>query len=57
MTNLEVALMVFIFTTIIEISLLDRSCFCVEKKKTQKCDVISFEDGTVWRKIERTHND
>lgn len=57
MTNIEVALIVFIFTTIIEVSLLDRNCFIVEKKKTQKCDVISFDDGTVWHKVERVNND
>lgn len=57
MTNLETALITFILTTLFWLITLDAACIVVERKKTKRADILSFDDGTIWHKVERAKND
>ena len=57
MTNLETTLITFILTTVFWLITLDASCIVIERKKTKRADILSFDDGTIWHKVERVKND
>ena len=52
MSNLEVGLIVFIFTHILIARWCASDCVLVSKKQLQNCKIISFEDGSTWIKSE-----
>ncbi|MBQ9149840.1 hypothetical protein IJX73_02805 [bacterium] len=52
LSNLEIALITFVLTALFLLTALDITCIVVERKKTKRADILSFDDGTLWQKIE-----
>ena len=55
MTNLEVALLTFIFTLIFA-ACGSPNFYSINKDTIKKCKYISFPDGSTWKKIEEYNN-
>lgn len=52
MTNLETALITSFLTTLFWLITIDATSFVIDRKKTKRADILSFDDGTLWQKIE-----
>ena len=57
MTNLEIALITSFLTSLFWLITIDVSCIVIDRKKTKRADILSFDDGTIWHKVERVKND